>query len=78
MFSYFSSFHLVADGFGEKGKPASSGEGAVPPNTTLQITLKLESWKTVTEVIDDKKVIKKILKEGDGYERPNEGAIVQC
>ncbi|PSS09626.1 Peptidyl-prolyl cis-trans isomerase [Actinidia chinensis var. chinensis] len=64
-------------GFGEKGKPASSGEGAVPPNATLQITLELESWKTVTEVTDDKKVIKKILKEGDGYERPNEGAIVQ-
>ncbi|KAD6119982.1 hypothetical protein E3N88_11253 [Mikania micrantha] len=25
----------------------------------------------------DKKVVKKILKEGEGYERPNEGAVVQ-
>ncbi|KAJ6729029.1 PEPTIDYL-PROLYL CIS-TRANS ISOMERASE [Salix viminalis] len=64
-------------GFGEKGKPASGNEGAVPPNANTQITLELVSWKTVTEVTDDKKVIKKILKEGDGYERPNEGAVVK-
>ncbi|KAM1122230.1 peptidyl-prolyl cis-trans isomerase FKBP62-like [Malus sylvestris] len=64
-------------GFGDKGKPASGSEGAVPPNTTLHITLELVSWRTVSEVTDDKKVIKKILKEGEGYERPNEGAVVK-
>ncbi|XP_052186313.1 peptidyl-prolyl cis-trans isomerase FKBP62-like [Diospyros lotus] len=64
-------------GFGEKGKPASGDEAAVPPNATLQITVELVSWKTVTEVTDDQKVVKKILKEGEGYERPNEGAIVK-
>ncbi|OMO62398.1 hypothetical protein COLO4_33102 [Corchorus olitorius] len=64
-------------GFGEKGKPATGAEGAVPPNSTLQIMLELVSWKTVTEITDDKKVMKKILKEGEGYERPNEGAVVQ-
>lgn len=69
---------MVSDTFGEKGKPASGGEGAVPPNATLQITLELVSWKAVTEVTDDNKVIKKILKEGEGYEQPNDGAIVQC
>ncbi|XP_042956632.1 peptidyl-prolyl cis-trans isomerase FKBP62 isoform X2 [Carya illinoinensis] len=63
--------------FGEKGKPASGGEGAVPPNATLQITLELVSWKTVSEITEDKKVIKKILKEGEGYERPNDGAVVK-
>ncbi|XP_057509366.1 peptidyl-prolyl cis-trans isomerase FKBP62-like [Actinidia eriantha] len=63
--------------FGEKGKAALGDEGAVPPNATLEITLELVSWKTVTEVTDDKKVIKKTLKEGEGYERPNEGAIVK-
>lgn len=68
----------VADAFGEKGKPASGDEGAVPPTATLQITLELVSWKTVSEVTDDKKVIKKILKEVEGYERPNEGAVVRC
>ncbi|XP_011024591.1 PREDICTED: peptidyl-prolyl cis-trans isomerase FKBP62-like isoform X2 [Populus euphratica] len=64
-------------GFGEKGKPASGDESAVPPNANIQITLELVAWKTVTEVTDDKKVIKKILKEGNGYERPNEGAVVK-
>ncbi|GAB4830303.1 Peptidyl-prolyl cis-trans isomerase fkbp65 [Ancistrocladus abbreviatus] len=64
-------------GFGEKGKPASGDEGAVPPNATLQITLELVSWKTVSEVTDDKKVIKKILKDGEGYDHPNDGAVVK-
>lgn len=64
-------------GFGEKGKPASGDEEAVPPNATLNIALELLSWKTVSNVTDDKKVIKKILKEGEGYERPNEGAVVK-
>ncbi|XP_019188626.1 PREDICTED: peptidyl-prolyl cis-trans isomerase FKBP62-like [Ipomoea nil] len=64
-------------GFGEKGKPASGDVGAVPPNATLLIDLELVSWKTVTNVTDDRKVIKKILKEGEGYERPNEGAVVK-
>ncbi|XP_010550903.1 PREDICTED: peptidyl-prolyl cis-trans isomerase FKBP62-like [Tarenaya hassleriana] len=64
-------------GFGEKGKPASGDDGAVPPNATLEIDLELVSWKTVSEITDDKKVMKKILKEGEGYERPNEGATVR-
>ncbi|XP_044494603.1 peptidyl-prolyl cis-trans isomerase FKBP62-like [Mangifera indica] len=64
-------------GFGEKGKPPLISEGAVPPNTNLQIALELVSWKTVSEVTDDKKVIKKILKEGEGYEHPNDGSVVK-
>ncbi|XP_073291555.1 peptidyl-prolyl cis-trans isomerase FKBP62-like isoform X2 [Primulina huaijiensis] len=64
-------------GFGEKGKPASGDEGAVPPNAILIIFLELVSWKTVSNVTDDKKVVKKILKEGEGYERPNEGSVVK-
>ncbi|CAI0561170.1 unnamed protein product [Linum tenue] len=64
-------------GFGESGKSASADGGAVPPNATLQITLELVSWKTVSSVTDDKKVIKKIVKEGEGYEKPNDGSVVQ-
>lgn len=74
----YAFLNCVTDGFGEKGKPAQGGEVAVPPNATLQITLELVSWKTVSEVTDDKKVIKKIVNEGEGYERPNEGAVVKC
>ncbi|XP_051134671.1 peptidyl-prolyl cis-trans isomerase FKBP62-like [Andrographis paniculata] len=63
--------------FGEAGKPASGDGNAVPPNATLNIVLELLSWKTVSNVTDDEKVVKKILKEGEGYERPNEGAVVK-
>ncbi|KAG0502738.1 hypothetical protein HPP92_002810 [Vanilla planifolia] len=63
--------------FGEKGKPASGEEGAVPQNATLLVELRLISWKTVTEVGDDKKVLKKTIKEGEGYEKPNDGAVVK-
>lgn len=64
-------------GFGENGKPATGNVGAIPPNATLQVELELLSWKTVTEVTDDKKVLKKTLKEGEGFERPNDGAVVR-
>ncbi|KAG6494055.1 70 kDa peptidyl-prolyl isomerase-like [Zingiber officinale] len=63
--------------FGETGKQASGDEAAVPPNSTLHIDLELVSWKTVTEIGDDKTIIKKILKEGESYERPNDGAVVK-
>ncbi|CAL9747576.1 unnamed protein product, partial [Musa acuminata subsp. burmannicoides] len=63
--------------FGEKGRSASGDECAVPPNASLQVELELFSWKTVTEIGDDKKILKKILKEGEGYERPNDGAVVR-
>lgn len=77
IFSYSNLLINETDGFGEKGKPASADEGAVPPNATLEISLELVSWKTVSEVTDDNKVVKKILKEGEGYERPNEGSVVK-
>jgi FK506-binding protein 4/5 len=64
-------------GFGEKGKQASGAEGAVPPNATLHVDLELVSWKTVTLIGDDKRILKKVLKEGEGYDRPNDGAVVR-
>lgn len=63
--------------FGQTGKVGSGEEGGVPPNATLQINLELISWKIVSEVTNDKKVLKRILKEGEGYERPNDGALVK-
>jgi len=64
-------------GFGEQGRPASGEEAAVPPNSTLCIDLQVVSWKTVTEIGHDKKVLKKILQEGEGYDRPNDCATVR-
>eukprot|EP00270_Netrium_digitus_P011513 TRINITY_DN366_c0_g1_i10.p2 TRINITY_DN366_c0_g1~~TRINITY_DN366_c0_g1_i10.p2 ORF type:complete len:111 (+),score=17.52 TRINITY_DN366_c0_g1_i10:2736-3068(+) len=64
-------------GFGEDGQKANDRDIAVPPNETLTINLELVSWKTVEKVTDDYKVMKKILVDGEGYERPNEGATVE-
>ncbi|KAG4185047.1 hypothetical protein ERO13_A09G208100v2 [Gossypium hirsutum] len=64
-------------GFGEDGRPATGGDCAVPPNATLHITLELVSWKSVSDITKDKRVLKKIVKEGEGYERPNDGTVVQ-
>lgn len=61
-------------GFGEKGTTVISD---VPPNATLLINLELVSWKTVSHVTNDQKVVKKIIKEGEGYDRPKDGATVQ-
>ena len=49
----------------------------MPPNSTLCIDLQVVSWKTVTEIGHDKKVLKKIRQEGEGYDRPNDCAIVR-
>ncbi|CAM6018916.1 unnamed protein product [Sphagnum balticum] len=64
-------------GFGAKGRVASESVAAVPPNADLKIELELVSWKTVEEITDDKKVTKKILTAGTGYEKPNDGAVVK-
>ncbi|XLR64633.1 hypothetical protein HN51_007122 [Arachis hypogaea] len=69
---------MLSDAFGENGRPASGDESAVPPNASLQIDLELISWKAVSDITKDKKVLKKTLKEGEGYERPNDGAVVQA
>ncbi|KAH1096136.1 hypothetical protein J1N35_013057 [Gossypium stocksii] len=63
--------------FGEDGRSAVGSEGAVPPNATLHIALELVSWKSVAHITKDKKILKKILKEGEGYDCPYNGTMVQ-
>ncbi|KAJ7570465.1 hypothetical protein O6H91_01G120900 [Diphasiastrum complanatum] len=64
-------------GFGELGREGYGEEGAVPPNASLVIDLELISWKTVEEITTDKKVMKKILNQGEGYEKPNDGSVAK-
>ena len=35
------------------------------------------SWKSVIDVTGDKKILKKIKKAGEGFDRPNEGSQVK-
>ncbi|GLJ43337.1 hypothetical protein SUGI_0900200 [Cryptomeria japonica] len=63
--------------FGEQGRDAAGVFVAVPPNANLIVTLELISFKSVKEITEDKKVVKKILKKGEGYEKPSDGTVVQ-
>ncbi|KAG0574695.1 hypothetical protein KC19_VG283100 [Ceratodon purpureus] len=63
-------------GFGIDGREAKDSEGPVPLNATLIVDLELVSWNSVEIVTDDKKVIKKITKKGESYEKPNGGSTV--
>ncbi|KVI12293.1 Elongated TPR repeat-containing domain-containing protein [Cynara cardunculus var. scolymus] len=52
-------------------------DGHFCPALSKVVKTMKKAEKTVSNITNDKKVVKKILKEGEGYERPNEGAIVQ-
>ncbi|TKY62748.1 Peptidyl-prolyl cis-trans isomerase FKBP65 [Spatholobus suberectus] len=53
-------------------------DGCLPSDSNLSsIKLELVSWKIVTDVTGDKKILKKIKKVGEGFDRPNEGSQVK-
>jgi len=67
---------VIADAFGETGREAGSGHCSIPPNSVLHVNIELVSFKPVINVTGDSKVLKKILKEGEGAFTANEGANV--
>ena len=66
----------IADSFGEGDKDRVKGLPSIPPSSVLSIDLELVSFKSVINVTGDFKVMKKILKEGEGALTANEGASV--
>ncbi|XP_042493598.1 70 kDa peptidyl-prolyl isomerase-like isoform X1 [Macadamia integrifolia] len=62
--------------FGEQGKDDKDGFPAIPSNAVLSIDLELLSFNPVVDITGDAKVLKKILKEGEGTMTANEGAAV--
>ncbi|KAJ8760057.1 hypothetical protein K2173_010913 [Erythroxylum novogranatense] len=64
-------------GFNQNGKVATNDDITIPPDSNLTIQLELVSWKNVIDVTGDKKVLKTIIKPGEGFERPNEGSKVK-
>ncbi|KAI3508883.1 hypothetical protein L1887_23903 [Cichorium endivia] len=63
-------------GFGESVTLLPEFYNPIPPNSVLHISLELVSFKPVIDINNDLKVIKKILKEGEGAFIANEGASV--
>ncbi|KAI5662853.1 hypothetical protein M9H77_22176 [Catharanthus roseus] len=54
-----------------------SNDGDCPSNSNLTIHLELVSWKNVIDVLGDKRILKKIIKVGQGFDRPNEGSLAK-
>lgn len=49
----------------------------VPKGTEIvQFKLKLLSWRKIEDIHSDGTLVKKVVKEGDGWERPNDGSDV--
>jgi len=61
--------------YGEAGKP----ELGVPPNTALEYDIEVLELTTLEEVTLDSqgRAMKKTIKDGEGYDRPSEGAEVR-
>ncbi|GMP97920.1 hypothetical protein CsSME_00046001 [Camellia sinensis var. sinensis] len=49
----------------------------IPSYSKLTIHVELVSWRSVIDVTRDKKVLKKILNVGEGFDRPNEGSLAK-
>ena len=62
--------------FGDDGIRDDEGNLILKGNMAVKINLSLLGWRKVEKLEADGSLVKKILKEGDGYERPNEGAEV--
>ncbi|KAF7140388.1 hypothetical protein RHSIM_Rhsim06G0063300 [Rhododendron simsii] len=62
--------------FGEMGSKSTNEFPSIPPCSVLNVDLELVSFKPVINVTDDSKVLKKILREGEGTLTANEGAVV--
>lgn len=59
--------------------PHTGGPGIdyVPEGTPcVCYALKLLSWRKIEDIHSDGTLVKKVLKEGDGWERPNDGSTV--
>ncbi|MCD9640364.1 hypothetical protein HAX54_025640 [Datura stramonium] len=55
----------------------SDGVGILLSNSNLIIHVELISWKSVVDVTGDNKVLKKIIKAGEGYDHPNRGSLAK-
>ncbi|GAB4852375.1 hypothetical protein Ancab_016567 [Ancistrocladus abbreviatus] len=63
-------------GFGDAARHGNDEYCSVPRNSVLVIDVELVSFKSVIDVTGDSKVIKKIIKEGEGNAIANEGAAI--
>ncbi|KAK9154575.1 hypothetical protein Sjap_002055 [Stephania japonica] len=59
------------------GFDGNSSFCGIPSNASLTIDLELVSWKNVIDITENRRVRKKIVREGEWFDRPNEGSLVK-
>ncbi|GAB4851800.1 hypothetical protein Ancab_031199 [Ancistrocladus abbreviatus] len=64
-------------GFRHCQSEESGTDGVIPPGSNVSIHLELLSWRSVVDIVGDGKILKKIIKSGEGFDRPNEGSLVK-
>lgn len=69
--------HLFSDGFREDVNVRTNIDSGIPPASNLTIQLQLISWKSVVDITRDRKVVKKIIQGGEGFDCPDEGSLVK-
>nr|XP_024922496.2 70 kDa peptidyl-prolyl isomerase-like isoform X1 [Ziziphus jujuba var. spinosa] len=64
-------------GFKEDVNGTTNTESCISSASNIAIQLELISWKSVIDITGDRKVVKKIIKAGEGFDCPNEGSLVK-
>ncbi|KAG8367795.1 hypothetical protein BUALT_Bualt16G0109900 [Buddleja alternifolia] len=66
-----------SDGLMHCGNATSAIDDIIPPYSNMIIHLELISWRTVVDIRGDKKILKKIMKKVEAFDRPNEGSLIK-